>query len=353
MSAVRLLLVDDDERYLDLLQFHLEVDARLAESELEIRRATSADEALELLAEYTPDLIVSDVNMPGKDGLAFRRAAREERIPRGLPVLFATGEDPEKGELRWARPLVSKQEGPDAVVRHVRAMLPQVQDEGVEAPVETGLGERSSITGWQLRRKLYPLSKRALDMLVSACALICLLPLFLVVGALIKLHDGGPIFYTQMRVGRGGRQFPFYKFRSMSTKSDVERKALVESDQGNDALRFKMKNDPRITPVGRFIRRFSIDELPQFWNVLCGDMTIVGPRPPIPEEVEQYGARAWRRLDVKPGLTCTWQTGGRSDIPFEQQVEMDLEYIHRRNAGKDVGLIAKTVPAVLKGKGAY
>ena len=195
--------------------------------------------------------------------------------------------------------------------------------------------------------------KRAMDVGFSLAALVALSPLFAVLWVLIR-RDGGPLFFVQRRVGQYGREFPFPKFRSMVVNAEVLKDKLLEqSDHGQQSITFKMKSDPRITPVGRVIRRASIDELPQFWCVLKGDMSLVGPRPPVPREVELYTLADRRRLDVKPGLTCIWQVSGRGDIPFDQQVQLDAKYIESQSLWVDLKLLFWTVPAVLFGKGAY
>ena len=200
--------------------------------------------------------------------------------------------------------------------------------------------------------RAYLVAKRAMDLLGSGLALLFLAPVFTVVALLIKLEDGGPVFFSQKRVGKGGREFKFYKFRSMCVDAEAKRAALKEATE-DDSVRFKMTRDPRITRIGRVIRRFSIDEMPQFINVLLGDMSLVGPRPPLPEEVAEYTDHEMQRLSVEQGLTCTWQVTGRSLIPFEEQVELDLSYARERSLLGDVKLLVMTVPAVLFGKGAY
>jgi len=197
------------------------------------------------------------------------------------------------------------------------------------------------------------LFKRILDIAVSVAMLILLSPLFLIVAALIKLTDGGPVLFWQSRVGKWGREFPFPKFRSMVLNAEELKAKLLEQSDHADSRTFKMKKDPRITWLGRIIRKLSIDELPQLWNVLIGDMSLVGPRPPVPKEVSQYTLSDRRRLDVKPGLTCIWQISGRGDIPFPRQVELDVEYIESSSIWLDIVILVKTVPAVLFGKGAY
>lgn len=207
---------------------------------------------------------------------------------------------------------------------------------------------------WQLKSRSLRLAKRTVDLCLVLPAVLLLTPLFALVALAIKLQDRGPVFYWQNRVGQRGREFRFPKFRSMCMNADQVRAEIEALNQhGSEGVTFKMKRDPRITPVGRFIRRFSIDELPQLWCVLRGEMTLVGPRPPLPSEVKHYSLRDRERLSVVPGLTCFWQVNGRSEIPFDQQVEMDIDYIHQRSLKTDLKVIAKTVPAVVRGRGAY
>ncbi|QHI68196.1 sugar transferase [Tichowtungia aerotolerans] len=195
--------------------------------------------------------------------------------------------------------------------------------------------------------------KRVIDIVGSLSAILIFMPLFLMTALCIVIEDGWPVFYMQSRVGMNGRVFNFYKFRSMRRDADRIREQLMNQNESSDGVIFKMKQDPRVTRVGRFIRRFSIDETPQFFNVLTGDLSLVGPRPPLPSEVAQYTLEDRKRLHVKPGLTCLWQIGGRSEIPFEQQVHLDLEYINSRSIWNDIRIMLKTVPAVLLGRGAY
>ncbi len=196
--------------------------------------------------------------------------------------------------------------------------------------------------------------KRLIDITSSLLALIALSPLFLVVGVIIKLTDpSGSVFYLQKRVGKWGREFDFPKFRSMVANADKIKDQLLKDNQHGDSLTFKMKNDPRVTAIGRFIRRFSIDELPQLWCVLKGDMSLVGPRPALPREVINYNFAQRRRLDCAPGLTCIWQVSGRGDIPFEEQAKLDKRYIESRSLLLDIKLILQTIPAVITGRGAY
>jgi len=206
---------------------------------------------------------------------------------------------------------------------------------------------------WQLFVGGANLIKRLIDILVSMTALVCLSPLFAAVAICIKFTDGGPAVYWQARVGRHGREFPFPKFRSMVLNADKMKDDLMQQNMHKDGITFKMKDDPRVTWIGKIIRKFSIDELPQLVCVLRGDMSLVGPRPPVPREVALYTLSDRRRLDVTPGLTCIWQVSGRGDIPFPQQVKLDVEYIESQSFFVDLKLLLLTVPAVLTGKGAY
>jgi exopolysaccharide biosynthesis polyprenyl glycosylphosphotransferase len=195
--------------------------------------------------------------------------------------------------------------------------------------------------------------KRVFDIAVSLAALTLGSPIFLLTALLIKLEDGGPVFFRQQRVGHRGKLFGMWKFRSMVTNAEEVRKQLEAQNEMKGGVLFKMKHDPRITKVGRFIRKYSIDELPQFWNVFVGEMSIVGPRPSLPREVAEYQLEERQRLLAKPGITCVWQVSGRSDIDFAGQVRLDLEYIRSSSLWTDLKLLARTVPAVLLGKGAY
>jgi len=197
------------------------------------------------------------------------------------------------------------------------------------------------------------LLKRILDTAVSALALIMLLPLLTLTAIAIWVENPGPIFYTQIRVGLNGRHFKFYKFRSMVVNAEKIKQELAAYNESASGVIFKMKKDPRITKVGRIIRKFSIDELPQLINVLKGDMSLVGPRPPLPLEVGEYTLEERKRLHVIPGITCLWQVSGRSDIPFTDQVRLDMQYIQSASFLNDIILLLKTIPAVLTGRGAY
>ena len=194
-------------------------------------------------------------------------------------------------------------------------------------------------------------AKRCLDIVGSSLGLVLLSPAFLVISAAIKLSSPGTVFYTQDRVGKNGRIFKFYKFRSMYRNADTIKKELEKLNEMSGPV-FKMKDDPRITEVGKFLRKWSLDETPQFWNIFKGEMSLVGPRPPLPEEVKQYDSWQRRRLSMKPGLTCIWQVEGRNRIDFEEWMKLDLKYIDTWSLWLDLRILMKTVPAVLSGKGA-
>ena len=196
-------------------------------------------------------------------------------------------------------------------------------------------------------------AKRTVDIVLSAAALLCLSPVYLLIALLIKLEDRGPIFFRQVRVGQWGREFRMLKFRSMRVDAEQRLKELLAKNQHAHGITFKIKNDPRITRVGHILRKYSLDELPQFFNVLVGDMSLVGPRPPVPREVALYTLADRRRLAVKPGITCIWQISGRAEIDFPGQVQLDVRYIESRSLREDFKILCKTIPAVLSGDGAY
>jgi len=213
---------------------------------------------------------------------------------------------------------------------------------------------RLSLRTRLLTRTAGPRVRRALDIAATGAGLLCLAPLLLVVAALVKLTSEGPVFFPQERIGENGRRFKMWKFRTMISNADALKDLLAKQNAtATDGVRFKMVRDPRITPVGRVLRKFSIDELPQLFNVLAGDMTLLGPRPPVWREVALYDKRALRRLEVKPGLTCLWQVRGRSNLSFAQQVELDIEYIDRVKPAEEIRILLQTVPAVVTGRGAY
>lgn len=202
------------------------------------------------------------------------------------------------------------------------------------------------------KKPVYDFFKRVFDVILSGLAIVVLSPLMLGLAIAVR-SDGGPAIYSQKRVGKNGKHFRIYKFRSMCVNADSpEMLAKLAAMNEMDGPAFKIKNDPRITKVGRFIRRTSLDELPQLFNIFKGDMTIVGPRPPLESEVRQYTDYQLQRLQVKQGLTCYWQCSGRNNINFDEWVELDLKYIRERSLWTDIKILFRTIPAVLSGDGA-
>jgi len=244
--------------------------------------------------------------------------------------------DPELQLDQQAGDVIVDLSGPDAVI--------DLRERQTEAPAVGGL---LSARPWQLELK------RAVDLVGSTLGLLVLLPLLMIAALAVKVSSPGPVFYVSERVGRDGRPFRMMKFRSMAHGAHDSRATHHHLNIHDSGPVFKIRDDPRVTRVGRFLRRCSIDELPQLWNVLRGDMSLVGPRPPLPEEFLLYGARERRRLDVKPGITCIWQVSGRSDLDFETWVDMDLAYIDTWSLRLDARLLGRTVAAVLTGRGAY
>lgn len=202
-----------------------------------------------------------------------------------------------------------------------------------------------------VKRRGYFFVKRAFDIVSSLCAMIVLSPIFMITAIAIKIEDRGPVVFSQERVGKDGRLFKMYKFRSMYVDAEDRLKELEEKNEADGPV-FKIKNDPRITKVGHFIRKYSIDELMQLVNVFKGDMSVIGPRPALPREVAEYDDFAKRRLQVKPGLSCYWQVSGRSNIGFDEWMELDVKYINEMSFLTDMKIILLTIPAVLKGDGA-
>jgi len=194
--------------------------------------------------------------------------------------------------------------------------------------------------------------KRTVDIVASSLMLVLLSPLFGLIALLVWIEDGGSIFFKQIRVGKNGKHFQMYKIRSMCLDAEQKLKDIEAKNQHKEGVTFKLKDDPRITKIGKWLRKLSFDELPQFYNVLKGDMSLVGPRPPVPREVAKYSPADRRRLAVKPGITCIWQISGRSQIDFSGQVKLDVNYIESQTFWKDITILVKTVPAVISGKGA-
>ena len=198
----------------------------------------------------------------------------------------------------------------------------------------------------------YEVIKRVIDVVCSFVGVLVLSPLFVVIAIIIKFTSKGPVFFSQKRVGRDGKEFKMYKFRSMVVNAEELKEKLAAQNEMSGPM-FKMKDDPRVTMVGKLIRKTSIDELPQLWNVFKGDMSLVGPRPSLPKEVAQFEEWMHKRLDVKPGLTCYWQVSGRNNIDFEDWMKLDIRYVKERNLWIDIKLIFKTVFVLFGDKNAH
>jgi exopolysaccharide biosynthesis polyprenyl glycosylphosphotransferase len=262
-------------------------------------------------------------------------------------VAIASSHEVGSQRLRW----ISWQLEGSAVDLVVSPGLVEVAGSRLHIRAVTGLPllvvEQPRFSGWAR------VVKSLLDRVVALSALVVLAPVFVVVAGLVWCEDRGPVLFRQTRVGRGGRRFTMVKFRSMSVDAESRLGELVGANEAADGLLFKMRVDPRVTRVGRVLRKFSVDELPQLWNVVCGSMSLVGPRPPLPVEVERYGDDVARRLLVRPGLTGLWQVSGRSDLSWEESVRLDLRYVENWTLALDVLVLWKTARAVFASIGAY
>ncbi|HLZ72509.1 MAG TPA: sugar transferase [Dehalococcoidia bacterium] len=225
-------------------------------------------------------------------------------------------------------------------------------DSVLEHEAGSGAAPRQAVVRRIHGRPGYAFSKRCFDLVFGMLLLVGSLPLWLLAAVLIRLSSRGPVVYGQIRIGKDGEPFTCYKFRTMIEGAHEQRHELLCQNQMDGPV-FKTPDDPRVTRVGRWLRKASIDELPQFINVLRGEMSIVGPRPQSPEEVERYGPLDWGRLAVKPGMTCIWQVSGRCLVGETARMQMDLEYVRRAGFLFDCGLVLRTVPAVISARGAY
>ncbi|MEJ2555413.1 MAG: sugar transferase [Anaerolineae bacterium] len=196
------------------------------------------------------------------------------------------------------------------------------------------------------------LIKRGVDVAFSLFVLVFAAPLMALIALSIKLDSPGPVFFRQQRMGKGGQPFTLYKFRSMTLGAEEQKELLRDLNQADGPI-FKIREDPRVTWVGRGLRRFSLDELPQFYNVLRGDMSLIGPRPPLPEEVAQYQSWHMRRLEIAPGITGLWQISGRSELPFDEMALLDIYYVEQWSPALDLKILLRTIPSVIFGDGAY
>lgn len=260
-----------------------------------------------------------------------RHAVRNDRPLEAGPVVDLS--DPKIQEINGS-----------GLVIDLRRLETQTRDEA--RPQLTDQAALLVASNWELG------VKRFVDVVLAATALVVLSPILLLTAVGIKLTSPGSVIFRQTRVGKNGEEFQFYKFRSMHIDAESMKEKLLDRNESTGPV-FKIKGDPRLTNVGSFIRRSSIDELPQLWNVMQGEMSLVGPRPPIPSEVKEYSEWEMQRLAVNPGITCIWQVSGRSDVDFENWVRLDIDYIEHWSLLLDLKLLAKTIPAVLSGKGAY
>ena len=310
--------------------------------------------------------------------------ANESRGMRLFGLIHTTSQSPEAAHawpgLAKPYPKYTLPELPDLLRRHVidevifvmaREDLEKLQDtflvceeEGVKTRVLLSffpqalskvylerLGSKPLLTFSATPQDEILLFKRLLDFIMASIGLVALSPLLLILAVLVRLTSRGPIFFSQTRCGLGGRKFKLHKFRSMRADADLLREELEALNEVDGPV-FKIKNDPRCTPIGRFMRKFSLDELPQLVNIIRGDMSFVGPRPPLPQEVEKYERWQRRRLRMQPGLTCLWALEGRSKLSFRRWMELDLEYIDRWSMTLDWKILLKTIPVVLAGRGA-
>jgi lipopolysaccharide/colanic/teichoic acid biosynthesis glycosyltransferase len=217
----------------------------------------------------------------------------------------------------------------------------------------TRASQRYSLRRRSMSERVYEFCKRMMDIVIALPVVLILAPIVLALGLATKLYDGGPMFFRQVRVGRFGEPFMCYKIRTMVPNADALKYELLSLNHHEDGVTFKVAKDPRITPLGLWLRKLSLDELPQLINVLQGQMSLVGPRPAVPGEVAKYEGRDFQRLLVKPGITCIWQVSGRGDVDFGGQVAMDVQYVRSRSLWLDLRLMLKTIPAVLSMRGAY
>ena len=290
--------------------------------------------------------VYADLPFTGEE---LERASRDERDDDDQgPSGKATGEPPA------ATPKDPAEEALEDLARAVRSsdLARDPRGERLLEKVRAEGGNRPVHSVEELLVQPLPWWKRTMDVAVAGSALVILSPVLFVLAVLVRLSSPGPILFQQQRAGLGGKPFPFYKFRSMYVDAEERKKELMAANEADGPV-FKMKNDPRVTPIGRVLRRYSLDELPQLWNVLVGDMTLVGPRPPTLDEVPEYERWQRKRLHLTGGLTCTWQVSGRSDVPFEEWMRMDARYARQRSLKTDVSLLARTAKALFTGRGAY
>lgn len=313
--------------------------------------------------------IAESVEQHGYWGFRILGLVAEDRytqLPDGSPysLIGALDDLPELVEQNVVDEVIFALDQPHPI--QLEGLLLALEEQGVrsrlalsflphtKAKVEVGaLDELPVLTyDYTPASELQLLAKRIMDVSIAAILLTVALPAMLLIAGVLKLAGGGRVLFTQTRCGLNGRRFTLYKFRTMVEDAEDQRHRIAHLNEMSGPV-FKVRRDPRVTPVGRWLRQFSLDELPQLWNVLRGDMSLVGPRPPVPQEVSQYQRWQRRRLSMRPGLTCLWQVQGRSELDFDRWIELDLEYIDSWSPLLDIKILLKTIPVVLSGKGAH
>ena len=314
--------------------------------------SSESDEIIERVNRTKPDILLVAFGVPQQDVWLAENAHKlsapltlgvgglldflSERMPRAPKLLRAAG-------MEWTYRLYQE---PSRMWRRYILGNPIFVSHAIVHALQSPIAKARNTVDEAIRRSI--------DILGASTGLVLLSPLLGMTALIIRSESRGAAIFRQTRIGKNGSPFTMYKFRSMSMDAEKRREAMRASNHhGNDAVTFKISNDPRVTTVGRFIRKFSIDELPQLWNVLKGDMSLVGPRPALPNEVDMYTDFERRRLSVKPGITCTWQINGRADIDFSGQVALDLKYIKHRSVFQDLWILLRTPIAVATARGAY
>jgi exopolysaccharide biosynthesis polyprenyl glycosylphosphotransferase len=259
---------------------------------------------------------------------------------------------PARHKLKWKKHTARTGTDSSQTTLHEIPAAIQLQTSNPVGKIWLSINLRLALLTWSAKMVLDAHVKRIFDLLVCLVSIPLAMPLMLLTAIAIRLDSPGQILFKQQRVGMYGQPFACYKFRSMYVDAEARKAELLALNEADEVI-FKMKNDPRVTRVGRVIRKLSIDELPQIFNVLKGEMSFVGPRPPVPYEVEQYEIDQFRRLEAVPGITGLQQVSGRSTLSFRRWVELDVEYIETQSLGKDIQILAKTIPTVISRKGAY
>lgn len=349
----RILVVDDDPSMCKLIRM------TLARENYEVETRNDAESALELIEDWKPDLILLDIMMPGLDGISalkrFRQAMNTVNVP--IILLTALGDIGNKTEgfTHGADDYIVKPFNPPELLLRVGAHIRRYHYSSENVRFQPAYAVRVPIVLHRqhsgLFRNSYQVSKRIFDLVTSIIALPFALVLMLIIALLIAIDSPGPIVFSQDRTGVNGRRFRMYKFRTMVRDAEEIKERYRDLNELSWPD-FKITKDPRVTRMGRFLRKTSLDELPQLFNIIKGDMSLVGPRP-TSFSAETYDLWQTERLEVRPGLTGLWQIAGRADIDFDERVEMDIDYIERQSWQLDLFILFRTVTAVLSGRGAH